>query len=90
MDVAPSFREKEPHMKNMGMSESRLRIKLSLLMLAQTWFAPGWMKWVFFMLAAFLSSTALSRFCPLWRWLRIDTREIHTIDVLSISPKQKH
>lgn len=69
-------------MKNMGRRDKRWRVRLSLFMLAQAWFAPGNLQWLFLGLAAFFALTAWVRFCPVW-WLGgIDTREINTIEVL--------
>jgi len=69
-------------MKNIGRTDRRWRIKLSIFMLAQAWFAPGFIGLAFALLAVFLALTAGARFCPLW-WLGgVDTREVNSIEVL--------
>lgn len=76
-------------MKNLGTGESQSRIKLALIFLAEAWFALGVLKTAFILLAAYLTGTALFRFCPLWRWLKIDSREVHGIEVLPLLTDRK-
>lgn len=69
-------------MKNIGKKDKKWRLRLTLFMLAQAWFAPGPLGLVFAVLAVFFAWTAWARFCPFW-WLGgIDTREINSIEVL--------
>ncbi len=77
-------------MKNLGTGESRGRIKLALITLAQAWFALDELKTAFILLACYLITTAFFHFCPLWRWLGIDSREVHSMAVLPALPNRKH
>lgn len=77
-------------MKNIGWPEQRYRYLWALLVLADAWFAPGGWKMAFAGAGAYLALTAWARFCPLWWFLGVDTREIGSIDVYPIHPAPHH
>lgn len=68
-------------MRNIGPTERRWRLQLTLFALAEAWFAPGLFRLAFLSAAGYLALTAWIRFCPGWWLLRIDTREINTLEV---------
>jgi Inner membrane protein YgaP-like, transmembrane domain len=65
------------HIVNMGKHESRIRIGLGLFLLAIGGLTalPEWASLVAFCLGAVALYTGIHHFCPLWKWLGINTCE---------------
>ena len=71
------------HIVNIGKHECRIRIGLGLFFFATAGLTalPDWASLGAFCLGAILLYTGIHHFCPLWKWLGINTSD---------QPRQKH
>jgi len=67
-------------MKNVGLSDARIRWVLGLSLFVFSFFSEGASHWVLMAAGVVLLVTAFLRFCPIWFGLRISTHPPSLMD----------